>query len=156
DVVGTFQYLPPEQMDSSRAVDARADLYSLGGTLFTALTGRPPFEGAGLEVLTQHLVATPTAPRTLVPEIPPELDRLLLAPLEKEAARRPASAAIAAEELEAIGRAGDARKAAGGRAVAVAVALGVVVVAAGVALTVSGPSARKEPSSRATSTAADA
>jgi tetratricopeptide (TPR) repeat protein/tRNA A-37 threonylcarbamoyl transferase component Bud32 len=48
-VVGTPLYMPPEQFDSDQVLDSRADVYAYGATMFHLLTGRPPFEGSGIE-----------------------------------------------------------------------------------------------------------
>jgi serine/threonine protein kinase/tetratricopeptide (TPR) repeat protein len=85
---GTVAYMAPEQL-GGELVDARADLYALGCMLYELLTGRPPFLGKSpLEVIEQHLRARPAAPSSLVPELPPQLDALVLRLLEKEPRRR--------------------------------------------------------------------
>ncbi len=86
-IVGTPAYLSPEQV-SGASVDHRADLYSLGVILYELLTGRVPFEGSGMMVVLAHLKEVPPSPRALVPELPPEVDALVLRALEKSAAAR--------------------------------------------------------------------
>jgi formylglycine-generating enzyme required for sulfatase activity/serine/threonine protein kinase len=82
-VIGTPDYLAPEQVTNSRAVDIRADLYSLGCTLYHFLTGRPPFpEGTAMEKLFKHVEQQPTPVEELRPDVPPgvaEVVRRLLA-----------------------------------------------------------------------------
>jgi serine/threonine protein kinase/WD40 repeat protein len=100
-MVGTLEYMAPEQSEGGTAVDGRADLYALGGTIFTLLTGRPPFEGSGFPLLVQHLQQAPRSPRTLVPDIPRRLERLVLQLLAKRPQERGTIAEIATE-LESI------------------------------------------------------
>jgi formylglycine-generating enzyme required for sulfatase activity/tRNA A-37 threonylcarbamoyl transferase component Bud32 len=85
-VVGTPDYLAPEQATNSRAVDTRADLYSLGCTLYHLLTGRPPFpEGSALEKVLKHLHDPPSSIQKLRPDVPADL----AAVLEKLLAKKP-------------------------------------------------------------------
>ncbi len=83
-VVGTAQYLSPEQA-RGEVVDARSDLYSTACLLYELLTGRPPFVGdSQLAVAYQHVGEAPQAPSTLVPGLPPAVDRLVLQGLDKQ------------------------------------------------------------------------
>ncbi|HEX7630223.1 MAG TPA: serine/threonine-protein kinase, partial [Candidatus Methylomirabilis sp.] len=84
EVVGTARYMSPEQA-CGEPVDGRSDLYSLGGTLFFALTGRPPFEGANLPAILTQLVSRP-APSVLSlrPEVPARLAEVIDRCLQKE------------------------------------------------------------------------
>ncbi|MBN2187849.1 MAG: serine/threonine protein kinase [Chitinispirillaceae bacterium] len=62
--VGSLHYTSPEQVNGSRDIDARADIYSLGATLYYALTGRTVYSGGSpQELLTQHLSGTMVSPR---------------------------------------------------------------------------------------------
>ncbi len=103
-LMGTLDYMAPEQAERGGAVDYRADLYSLGATLFRLLSGRAPLAAAPdltpLEKL--RLLATHKAPKlaTLRNDVPPELSVLLDSFLSRESSARPASAAHAAELLE--------------------------------------------------------
>jgi tetratricopeptide (TPR) repeat protein len=108
EVLGTPYYMAPEQVDRAKSVDARADVYSLGATLFELLTGRPPFEANQLQkLLYQVLSVRPKSPRELAPEVPVRLEQLVLRCLEKEVFLRPATAVEVATELEAIVQEGD-------------------------------------------------
>ena len=81
--------MSPEQCRGQQ-VDERSDLYSLGCVLYALLTGQPPFaEGQPLAVMLQHLNAAPAAPRSIRPDVPPELDHLVLDLLAKDPACRP-------------------------------------------------------------------
>ncbi len=73
-VMGSPNYIAPEQAMDSHKVDTRADLYSLGCSLYELLTGKPPFsEGSLFERLEQHLRAEPRPIRDIRPEVPPDL-----------------------------------------------------------------------------------
>jgi serine/threonine protein kinase len=73
-VMGTPDYIAPEQATDSRSADIRADIYSLGCTLYHLLTGQPPFPGGSIpEKLLKHQQATPTPVEQLSPEVPPGL-----------------------------------------------------------------------------------
>jgi tetratricopeptide (TPR) repeat protein len=101
--VGTPAYMAPEQARAERDVDARADLYALGATLFHALTGRPPFEGDGVMVqLARLLVEEAPRLRTLRPEIPPALDDLVADLLATHPSARPASAGEVLSRLSEV------------------------------------------------------
>jgi serine/threonine protein kinase len=73
-VLGTADYIAPEQAINSHRVDARADQYSLGCTLYYMLTGQPPFPtGRIVERLTKHCTQEPEGVRTFRPDVPEEL-----------------------------------------------------------------------------------
>ncbi|MFO0799303.1 MAG: protein kinase [Gemmataceae bacterium] len=91
-VMGTPDYMAPEQWDDFRRVDARADLYALGCTFYHLLTGKPPFDRRG----------TPTTPGGLAaerPEVPAEVVSLFDRLTARDPAMRPASAADVAVAL---------------------------------------------------------
>jgi hypothetical protein len=88
EVVGTARYMSPEQA-CGEPVDARSDLYSLGATLFFALTGRPPFEAANLPaILTQHVSRPAPRVQELRPEVPARLADVIDRCLKKDPAER--------------------------------------------------------------------
>ena len=90
--IGTPAYMSPEQCRGEQ-VDERSDLYSLGCVLYELLTGRPPFAGSHpLAIMTHHLNSRPTTPSGIRPDIPPELDHLVLDLLAKDPAYRPVDA----------------------------------------------------------------
>jgi eukaryotic-like serine/threonine-protein kinase len=82
-IVGSSRYMSPEQVQG-RPVDARTDIYSLGIVLYEMLTGRPPFDGTNIaEIGRQHVREKPAPVRDLEPDVPVEVDRVVLRCLEK-------------------------------------------------------------------------
>lgn len=107
DVMGTPHYMAPEQMASARNADARSDVWALGATLYEMITGRLAFAGANVtEICTRVLTTVPPAPRALRPEVPAELDALVMQCLEKAPERRCPSAAQLARALAPFGAEG--------------------------------------------------
>jgi serine/threonine protein kinase/WD40 repeat protein len=85
-VMGTPDYMAPEQASNAHAVDIRADVYSLGCTLYALLTGRAPFAGGTLtQKIAAHLHAEPPPLESLRPDLPPGL----LAVVRRMMAKRP-------------------------------------------------------------------
>lgn len=84
-ILGSILYIPPEQLVDSHKVDKRADVYSLGVTLFQLFTGRLPFEGNSVaEVVTKILNQNLPSMRDFRAEIPEALDRIILKAIKKE------------------------------------------------------------------------
>jgi formylglycine-generating enzyme required for sulfatase activity len=102
EVLGTPEYMAPEQMDAAHVVDARADLYSLGATLFDLVTGQPPFTGDPLTVLTCRVTQDAPRLRSRVPGVPRALDDLVGALLARDPRARPADALKVLASLEDI------------------------------------------------------
>jgi serine/threonine-protein kinase len=105
-VVGSPLYMSPEQIYGASSVDHRADIWSLGVIIFRFLTGKAPFGGSGKGVsgaLASVVIdATPSA-RALVPEVPVELDRVVMRCLSKSPDDRPSSVAELAARLAPFG-----------------------------------------------------
>ncbi len=103
-IVGTAQYLSPEQARGGE-VDPRSDLYSLGIVLYELLTGKTPFDGeTPVEIAMKHLSATPQPPSKLRPDVPPELDMVVLRALAKNPDDRYQSADEMEADLERVAR----------------------------------------------------
>jgi beta-lactam-binding protein with PASTA domain/tRNA A-37 threonylcarbamoyl transferase component Bud32 len=102
-VIGTAQYLSPEQA-RGEGVDARSDVYSAGCLLYELVTGTPPFTGdSPVSVAYQHVREDPRTPSSINPDIPPELDAILLKAMSKNPANRYQSAAdMRADLLRAV------------------------------------------------------
>lgn len=100
-IVGTPPFMPPEAL-LQQTLDARADLYAIGGTLYYALTGKHAYPAKDAAQLGALWRTPPVPPSVHVPGIPPELDRLVLALLSLERMARPASAAEVLDRLTAI------------------------------------------------------
>ncbi|MBE7501144.1 MAG: protein kinase [Verrucomicrobiales bacterium] len=103
-LLGTPRYMSPEQARAAaRPVDHRTDLYSLGATLYELATRRPIFEAATAhEVIAQILHSEPRRPRELAPELPRDLETIILKCLAKEPADRYPTAQALAEDLRAF------------------------------------------------------
>jgi tRNA A-37 threonylcarbamoyl transferase component Bud32 len=101
-VMGSPGYMAPEQAQGkSDLIGPRSDVYSLGAILYEALTARPPFRAATpLETMKQVVEAEPASPSQVNPAVPRDLDTICLKCLEKDPARRYATARVFAEELD--------------------------------------------------------
>ena len=107
-VIGTAQYLSPEQA-RGEAVDARSDVYAAGCVLFELLVGHPPFVGdSPVSVAYQHVREEPRAPGDIVPDLPRDIDAIVL----KALAKNPLNRYQSAQEMRA-----DALRAVSGRPV---------------------------------------
>jgi serine/threonine-protein kinase len=103
-IIGTAQYLSPEQARGA-PVDQTSDLYSTGIVLYELLTGSVPFTGeTPVEIAMKHLSQAPVSPSALRPEIPRDLDYVVLRALAKDPADRYHSAEEMDSDLERIAR----------------------------------------------------
>lgn len=94
-IVGTPQYLSPEQAMGNE-VDARSDLFSLGGLLYECVAGKPPFFGKSpADICAKVMRDDPAPPSSLNPDVPRELDHLIL----KSLAKKPEARYQTAEEM---------------------------------------------------------
>jgi eukaryotic-like serine/threonine-protein kinase len=94
-IVGTPSYMSPEQITKPKSIDHRSDVYSVGCVFYEMLTGRPPFvkgqEGVGytdFAIQHAHVTKRPLNLRSRVPSIPPHVDELVMAALEKDPEKR--------------------------------------------------------------------
>src|SRR5207237_1347585 len=91
-ILGTAQYLSPEQAQG-HAVSASSDLYSIAVVLYEMLTGHVPFDGdQAVTIAIKHVSEAPTAPTTVNPNLPVELEQVVMWALNKNPADRPADA----------------------------------------------------------------
>jgi serine/threonine protein kinase len=87
-IVGTVAYMSPEQAEG-RKVDARSDIFSFGSVLYEMVTGRRPFEGATkMSTISAILQKEPPPPGSLAPNLPAELEKIILRCLRKDRDRR--------------------------------------------------------------------
>ena len=101
-ILGTPSYMPPEQAaGQGEAVDQRSDVYALGAILYALLTGRPPFQAAtAMETMIQVLDQDPVPISQLNASIPRDLETICLKCLQKDPARRYASAEALGDDLQ--------------------------------------------------------
>ncbi len=101
-IIGTAQYLSPEQARGSQ-VDQTSDVYSVGVVLYELLTGQVPFTGdTPLEIAMKHLSEIPKPPSELRPDVPHDLDMVVLRALAKDPSERYQSAEEMDADLERI------------------------------------------------------
>lgn len=97
-VIGTLEYMSPEQAEDPAGVDPRTDVYSLGATLFHLLTGQPPVAGLPVQVLCRVAIGeVQRNPRSLRPDLPAALDAIV----ERAMAARPEDRFASAGEMRA-------------------------------------------------------
>ena len=100
--LGSLPYMAPEQLRGEKD-DSRTDIYAFGALLYEMTTGRRPFEKDRPEALMFEIMHGSSRPvRSLRPEAPPELDRLIESCLSKDPALRPASAGAVSQSLRQI------------------------------------------------------
>jgi serine/threonine protein kinase len=99
-IIGTPEYMAPEQMQMETKLDARADVYALGVIAYHMLGGRPPFSGDLTQLVMQKIMNQPPPLSGLRSDIPPEVERAVMHALAKEAEMRPATVAEWIEEFE--------------------------------------------------------
>jgi serine/threonine protein kinase len=108
-MLGTPVYMSPEQCRSAGEVDHRTDIYSIGCALYHMLAGRPPFECDSVaELIASHLREEPAPPSTLVPDLPPQVDAIVMRCLAKSPDERfPAMAELQAAIERALAELSD-------------------------------------------------
>ena len=99
-VIGSPLYMPPEQLVATGSLDARADIWALGVVLFELLTTHTPYATASIaELYSMLLRDAPARPRQFRPELPLELEAIVMRCLEREPSARFQSVSELAEEL---------------------------------------------------------
>jgi serine/threonine-protein kinase len=107
-VSGTPLFMAPEQATGDCTLDARADVYALGAVMYAALTGRPPFEGtSAFAVMMSHARDPVTPPRAVRPDVPADLEEVVLRCLFKRPEDRYPSSEALGEALAACACAGE-------------------------------------------------
>jgi hypothetical protein len=101
-IIGTPWYMPPEQCQGFSTVDARSDVYALGCVFFQMVCGKVPFAGSLRDVLMAQVHVAPPPPHNFCPDIPPEVEALILRMMAKEPADRPSSMDEVAATLSAF------------------------------------------------------
>jgi tetratricopeptide (TPR) repeat protein len=140
-VLGTYEYMAPEQLDRAEGkVDRRTDVYALGAILYRILAGRPPVQGTGAAALKQILVDPPVPPSRDAPGTPPELERIALKALEKDGGKRhPTAEAFAVEVEQFLRGSAPGRSARGARTVTLVAAVVALAGIVGLGRAVRGP-----------------
>lgn len=112
EIWGTPYYISPEKVRRQQ-IDYRADIYSLGGTLYHALTGMPPFDGPDpTAVVKARFEAPPKKPSEIRPDIPPEVDAIIMRMLELEPSMRyPTYSSLLGDFKRYLAKAGPEKKA---------------------------------------------
>jgi len=88
-VMGSLNYISPEQIKGSAKLDGRTDIYSAGVVLYEALTGQRPFHRKSqFELMLAHMNDLPQAPTSINPEVPAEISEIVLTAMAKEPAAR--------------------------------------------------------------------
>jgi serine/threonine protein kinase len=111
-IIGTPEYMAPEQMQTGVQLDARADIYALGAIAYHMLGGRPPFIGDLTQLIAQKLMQSAPSLLSLRSDISAEVDKVILQALAREASQRPRDAsdwfdllaAAAGKQLETTGQ----------------------------------------------------
>ncbi|MBD0369555.1 MAG: protein kinase, partial [Pyrinomonadaceae bacterium] len=99
-IIGTPEFMAPEQMQPNAQLDARADVYALGTIAYQMLVGRPPFSGELTQLIMQKLMNTPQPPSSVRSDISPAVERAVMHALEKDPIARPATVVDWLEEFE--------------------------------------------------------
>lgn len=99
-LIGTPEYMAPEQMQTGIQLDSRADIYALGAIAYHMLGGRPPFIGDLAQLVAQKLMQSPPSLLSLRSDISPEVDKVILRALAQDPSERPQDASEWFDQLE--------------------------------------------------------
>jgi ribosomal protein L40E len=100
-IIGTPEYMAPEQMQPGAALDARADVYAIGTIAYHMLGGRPPFTGDLPQLIMQKMMNAPPPLSSLRSDISPEIEQAVMHALERDVEKRSLNVAEWLEEFEA-------------------------------------------------------
>jgi serine/threonine-protein kinase len=112
-IIGTPEFMSPEQMQPEMGVDARADLYALGTIAYLMLGGKTPFTGDMMQLIMQKIMHKPPPLATIRSDIPADVDRVIMSALEIDPANRPKSVSDWIGQLEAASEDVEERKRSG-------------------------------------------
>ncbi len=99
-IIGTPEFMSPEQMQPELGVDVRADIYALGTIAYLMLGGKTPFTGDMMQLVMQKIMHTPPPLSTIRTDIPKSVETAIMRALDKDAINRPATVADWIEELD--------------------------------------------------------
>ena len=99
-IIGTPEYMSPEQMQTGAQLDARSDIYALGAIAYHMLGGRPPFIGDLPQLVAQKLLQSPPSLLSLRSDISQEVDKVILRALARDPAERPKDASDWFDQVE--------------------------------------------------------
>ncbi len=103
-LLGTPNYMSPEQVKADREVDGRTDVYAIGAILYEMLSGRPAYDGASVQsILVSIMTEDPPAPRSIRPDMPEELEAVILRAMARDPAARHQSMNELGVELARVG-----------------------------------------------------
>lgn len=126
-IIGTPEFMSPEQMQPEVGVDKRADLYALGTIAYLMLGGKTPFIGDLMQLVMQKVMHTPPPLSSLRSDVPGGVDRVIMHALEIDPGKRPSSVAEWISELERASEYIDENKRTGGSRLVVLAPLGAEV-----------------------------
>ncbi|MBA4185128.1 MAG: protein kinase [Acidobacteria bacterium] len=101
-IIGTPEFMSPEQMQPELGVDVRADIYALGTIAYLMLGGRTPFVGDLMQLVMQKIMNTPPPLSTLRSDIPKDVEKVVMSALEIEPQNRPSTVGEWITELESV------------------------------------------------------
>lgn len=149
-VLGTAEYMSPEQARGSDEIDARSDLFSAGVVLYEMLTGQSPFKAETPTATLYRIVhEPPPRPRTIAPEVDPHLSAFALALMEKRPDDRPRSADACLDELRSPRHAANRFRGLWNRPRARVAAVLTAAIVASAVWTLSGPRGGSTPGAQA-------
>ena len=100
ELLGTPQFMAPEQLNEETRLDRRTDVYALGASFYTVIAGRPPFQGSLPDVMRKVVEKDPAPLTSIDPTLPADVATILAKCLEKEPQRRYESARALADDLD--------------------------------------------------------